>query len=323
MICDIIEITLPHDFSGKRLDKALTDLLSDLTRTRIQALIKEGHCESLGQKITSGSRIIQGGEVITLSIPEALSPDPTPEKMDLDIVFEDDFLLVLNKPAGLVVHPAPGHYTGTLVHGLLYHCKESLSGIGGVKRPGIVHRLDKETSGLMVVAKTDIAHQGLMSQFQDRSLSRTYLAFVWGWAKPPRGTIEGNIGRSPHNRQKMALLRSTGKPAVTHYHTQDVYQEGIASLVECVLETGRTHQIRVHLSSIGHSVVNDPLYGSTPGKAQRLFYPLPLGEDRQALHAKSLRFIHPVTQEELYFETDLPLDLKNLQSLLQGLLGEA
>ena len=253
------------------------------------------------------------GATYTIIPPEPTEPDPEPENIPLDIVYEDDDLLVISKPAGLVVHPGAGHWTGTLVNALLYHCGDSLSGINGVKRPGIVHRIDKDTSGLLVVAKNDKAHVGLAKQFEVHSIQRTYDAFVWGLT-PESGRIEGNIGRSPSNRQKMAIVKVGGKPAVTHYERVDAYGV-LASHIKCHLETGRTHQIRVHMTSIKHPLIGDELYGSAPKFAPDSIRYFP----RQALHAGLLGFIHPITQKQMLFEVPLPKDLENLKVLLNAL----
>ncbi|NDE91600.1 MAG: RluA family pseudouridine synthase, partial [Alphaproteobacteria bacterium] len=270
-----------------RLDKVVTSLLPDVSRARLQKLIGEGALLVNGKPVTDVAHKLRGAEVITLEIPEAADAKPKAQRIKLDIVYEDDDLLVINKPAGMVVHPAAGNLDGTLVNALLAHCGKSLSGIGGVKRPGIVHRLDKDTSGLMVVAKHDAAHQGLSEQFSGengKTLSRVYQAFIWGAPSPKRGTITGDIGRSETNRKKMALVNH-GKHAITHYEVLETYApaadaEGFggvvrknksarkenkapfASLIQCVLETGRTHQIRVHLAHIGNSVLGDALYGN-------------------------------------------------------------
>ena len=225
------------------------------------------------------------------------------------MVFEDEHLIVIDKPAGLVVHPAVGNYDGTLVNALLHHCQGQLSGIGGVARPGIVHRIDKDTSGLLVVAKSDVAHEGLARQFEDHSIERRYLALVAGQPLPPHGTVNGNIARSAQNRKKMALVaEGHGKRAVTHYKTIETF--GVSTLVECSLETGRTHQVRVHMTSLGHPLLGDPAYGRTPPKLKPL-----LAEhafERQALHAKVLGFVHPVTGVSLRFESPLPADMAGL-----------
>lgn len=290
-----------------RLDKVSVSLFPNLTRARAQALIAKG-CVKLNVAVVLTNReLVQVGDQIEITLPPAVPAEPLAESIALTIVFEDAHMLVIDKPAGLVVHPAPGSPDGTLVNALLAHCGDTLSGIGGVKRPGIVHRLDKDTSGLMVVAKSDRAHQGLSAQLLDRSLGRTYLAFVWGVPAPRAGKIDAPVGRHPIHRQKMAVIKS-GRNAVTHYEI--VQPLTGASLVRCQLETGRTHQIRVHLAHIGHPLVGDPAYGK--GRMP----PIPLA--RQALHATEIHFIHPVTGKSMTFTSELPPDLLALQSALGG-----
>jgi 23S rRNA pseudouridine1911/1915/1917 synthase len=336
-----------------RLDKIITSLLPDVSRARLQKLIEQGALTVNGGIVTDVAYKLRGAEIIALDIPEAIDAKPRAQKIKLDIVYEDKDLLVINKPAGMVVHPAAGNLDGTLVNALLAHCGKSLSGIGGVKRPGIVHRLDKDTSGLMVVAKHDKAHQGLSEQFSGengKTLSRVYQAFIWGAPSTKRGVIEGDIGRSETNRKKMALV-SRGKHAVTHFEVLETYapqadEQGFgklvrkekstrkenkapfAALIQCVLETGRTHQIRVHLAHIGNSVLGDALYGNAKGCKQRALSTLQkfYADDekklsvltqfpRQALHAKQLSFLHPVTGKQLSFEVDLPKDMQQLHKL--------
>jgi 23S rRNA pseudouridine1911/1915/1917 synthase len=287
--------------TGQRLDRALTALVqayAPLSRARVQALLKEKAVTLKGKVISDVSRQVHAGEVYELTVPEAVDEAVIEAReLPLEIIYEDDDLLVINKPAGLVVHPAAGHHDDTLVNALLWHKREALSGIGGVKRPGIVHRLDKDTSGLMVVAKHDEAHHKLSAQFADRSLSRTYLALVWGVPKPAKGRIEGAIGRSPTNRQKMAVTKN-GKPAATRYVVEKAVGKQMA-LVRCELETGRTHQIRVHLTHIGHPLVGDPIYGTRRKTDFK----------RQALHAAELKLIHPRTGKPMQFSCELPLDM--------------
>ena len=311
-----LTITAPEDIAKVRLDKFLAESFPDYSRNQFIHLIEAGAVQIVGQKITlSPDDKVVAGATYTIIPPEPVEPDPEPENIPLDIVYEDDDLLVVNKPAGLVVHPGAGNWTGTLVNALLYHCGDSLSGINGVKRPGIVHRIDKDTSGLLVVAKNDKTHQGLAKQFEVHSIQRTYDAFVWGLT-PESGRIEGNIGRSSTNRQKMALVKMGGKPAVTHFERMEAY--GItASHIKCHLETGRTHQIRVHMTSIKHPLIGDDLYGNSPKGAPENIRTFP----RQALHAGLLGFIHPVTQKQMVFEVPLPEDLTQLKTELEKLKG--
>ena len=294
-----------------RLDKVLADALPDLTRSRLKALIEDGRATIDGGTVRDPSARVKPGQRLTVAVPPAAPATAKPQAIPLDIVYEDDWLLVVNKPAGLVVHPAPGNRDGTLVNALLAHCGGSLSGIGGVARPGIVHRLDKDTSGLMVVAKTDAAHVALKAQFLDRSLTRTYWTLAHGVPWPRHGTIDAPIGRSPRNRKKMAVVAG-GRRALTDYRTITTFST-CASLLECRLQTGRTHQIRVHLASIGHPVIGDPLYGrANRGRTSKRMGAENLALERQALHAKILAFIHPSTQQRMRFEVDIPNDMKAL-----------
>ncbi|CAK0764877.1 Ribosomal large subunit pseudouridine synthase D [Azospirillaceae bacterium] len=311
-------VTISADIENQRLDKALSTAVEGLSRSRIQALMAQGcvRCES--RVITDLARAVKRGQTFEIEIPIPIDATPRPQAMPLDIVYEDDSVIVINKPAGLVAHPAPGHADFTLVNGLLAHCGDRLSGIGGVRRPGIVHRLDKETSGLMVVAKTDQAHIGLCSQFADRSLSREYFAVTWGLPTPTQGEIVGAIGRHPIDRKRMAIVQKGGKEAKTFY--QNVQNFGVtATLVRCRLATGRTHQIRVHLTSIGHPLIGDNLYGADTRRVARLKASLTeplrsriIGFSRQALHAFSLRFLHPATGKSMLFESRLPDDVTSL-----------
>ena len=307
------QVSVPDSAAGGRLDKVLADALADLSRVRVRALIEAGQVSSGGGTIGDPSARVKPGQTFDIIIPEPRPAEPVAQAIDLDIIYEDDDLLVVDKPAGLVVHPAAGNPDRTLVNALLAHCGDRLSGIGGVARPGIVHRLDKDTSGLMVVAKSDAAHAGLSAQFADRTLSRTYLAVVEGAPHPARGEIDAAIGRSPHNRRKMAVVRTGGKPALTRYRVKQRFgppERPLASLVECSLATGRTHQIRVHLASIGHPVVGDPLY-----RGRRAGVPAdhPIRRfGRQALHATALRFRHPVRGDMARFESPIPDDMSYL-----------
>ena len=261
--------------------------------------------------VSDPSRKMQAGAHFTITLPPPVEAEAQPQDIALNVVFEDEHLIVVNKPAGMVVHPAAGNYDGTLVNALLHHCKGQLSGIGGVARPGIVHRIDKDTSGLLVAAKTTAAHEGLAKQFADHSIERTYLAVCAGHPAPPAGTIDKRIGRSDHNRKKMMVLddnSSRGKHAVTHYKTLKILS--FCTLIECRLETGRTHQVRVHLASIGHALLGDPTYGRTPSKLRPILSDL--GFARQALHAASLGFIHPATDEKVVFHSEIPADMREL-----------
>ncbi len=327
-----VATAIPAELAGERLDAALAKLLPELSRSRLKALIKAGDVALGGRPVTDPARKVAAGEAVVVAVPAPVGADPEPEAIPLSILHEDADLVVIDKPAGLVVHPAAGNWTGTLVNALLHHCAGSLSGIGGVKRPGIVHRLDKDTSGVMVVAKTDAAHQGLAAQFADHGrdgdLERAYLALVWGSPEPFRGTIETQIARSPSDRTRMAVVRSGGKQAITHYEVverfpADAGRDALASLVECRLETGRTHQIRVHMAEIGHPIVGDPLYGrGFLTKANRL--PPEIGDvvrafSRQALHAFLIGFAHPVTGDLLHFESPMPQDMGELVDTFSGL----
>lgn len=318
---EIITLTVEKNEEKQRLDKFLVGRLFPLTRTRIQALMDDERLTCSNKIITSPSHKVKEGETYILHIPPAQEAIPQAENISLNIIYEDNDLLVINKPAGMVVHPAPGHRQSTLVNALLAHCSSTLSGIGGVRRPGIVHRLDKDTSGLMVVAKHDLAHQGLSAQFTDRTLMRSYWAFVWGTPHPKEGIIEGDIGRNPKNRQKMAVVTRGGKPAITHYRVLKSFFSKVDSLqnismVCCNLKTGRTHQIRVHMAHIGHPLVGDPVYGRSPKWAKKAFDAGVIVFPRQALHAFELRFLHPRTGESMAFQTTLPADLEALISLL-------
>lgn len=295
---------------GLRLDKALAEA-SGLSRERIKALMSEGRVTLGGKPATQASLKPDAGTSFAIHVPEAVPAEARAQDIPLAVVYEDDALIVIDKPAGLVVHPAAGNLDGTLVNALLHHCQGQLSGIGGVVRPGIVHRIDKDTSGLLVVAKTDAAHEGLAKQFADHSIERAYLAVVAGHPVPPAGTVRGPIGRSDHDRKKMAVLHERnqrGKHAVTHYRTLERFEH--AALVECRLETGRTHQVRVHMASIGHALLGDPVYGRTPPRLRPILSNLSFA--RQALHAAVLGFVHPLTGAELRFSSEPPADLEEL-----------
>jgi len=315
--------------AGDRLDRVLAGRIADLSRTRVKSLILAGEVAIGGRTIRDPGHRVNVGETIAIAIPAPEPAVPEGEAIPLNIVYEDDEIIVIDKPKGLVVHPAAGHASGTLVNALIAHCGASLSGIGGVRRPGIVHRLDKDTTGLMVVAKTDRAHAALTRQFADHgrtgAMRRGYLAFVWGAPDRPRGTIDKPIGRHPHARDKMTV-RADGREAVTHWQTLETFAgsdgKPVASLLACQLETGRTHQIRVHLAHIGHPLMGDPVYG--PGfktKAARLpraAADLLQALGRQALHAYLLTIEHPSTRKVLTFRMELPADLACLRSSLHG-----
>ncbi|ABS67229.1 pseudouridine synthase, RluA family [Xanthobacter versatilis] len=343
-----LTVQIAAEDAGERLDRVLARRLAleapELSRTRIQRLVTEGRVSVSGRVVGDAAGRVNAADVYTLFLPPPEAAEPVAENLPLTIVFEDAHLVVIDKPAGLVVHPAPGHASGTLVNALLYHCGDSLSGIGGVRRPGIVHRIDKDTSGLLVVAKSDLAHKGLAAQFADHGrtgpLERAYLAFVWG-VPEAHGSVDAPIDRHPSHRQKMAV-RLSGRNAITHWEVQEAFvghgrthlrnkgqvkgevkmEEGVASLIECRLETGRTHQIRVHMAHVGHPLLGDEVYGQGFRTKETL-----LPEDarehlarlgRQALHAARLGFAHPVTGETLSFESQLPEDLAALAEVLGG-----
>ncbi len=296
--------------SAARLDKALAEV-TPLSRERIKALISDRKVEVDGKVATSPSARVQAGSSFSVHIPPPDDPQAHPQDIPLNVVYEDAHLIVVDKPAGMVVHPAAGNPDGTLVNALLHHCRGQLSGIGGVARPGIVHRIDKDTSGLLVVAKSDVAHEGLARQFADHSLERAYLAVCNGHPVPPAGTVDERIGRSDANRKKMAVLprdSSRGKHAVTHYKT--IERLNGCALIECRLETGRTHQVRVHLASIGHALLGDPVYGRANAQIRPILKEL--GFERQALHAAVLGFEHPVNGNFLQFRSELPADMREL-----------
>ena len=295
---------------GERLDKGLAEA-SGLSRERVKALLGEGRVLLDGRPAAQASLKPAAGTAFEIRVPDAVPAEAQAQDIPLVVIYEDEHLIVIDKPSGLVVHPAAGNPDGTLVNALLHHCRGQRSGIGGVERPGIVHRIDKETSGLLVVAKTDKAHEGLARQFADHSIERAYFAVVQGQPVPPAGTVRGYIGRSDHDRKKMAVLHELnkrGKHAVTHYRTVETFAG--AALVECRLETGRTHQVRVHMASIGHALLGDPVYGRTPTRFRPLLNELRFA--RQALHAAVLGFIHPVTGAEMRFESVLPADMAGL-----------
>ena len=323
-------LTLTPDMAPDRLDRVLAKAWPDLSRSRLQALIRDGRVTVGGTPAQDPAAKVEGGAVVALDEPPAVPAEPAAEAIPLRVVYEDDDLVVIDKPAGLVVHPAGGHESGTLVNALLAHCGDSLSGIGGVRRPGIVHRLDKDTTGLMVAAKNDRAHANLAAQFADHGrsgpLERAYLALVWDVPDPRQGTIRTGLARSTQSRERMAVVpEDRGRAAITHFAVQDVLPGSaapLASLLRCELETGRTHQIRVHMAHRGHPLLGDPLYGSGfRTKANRL------GDDaraaldelgRQALHAAVLGFEHPTTGSLLRFESAMPADMEKLQEALRS-----
>jgi len=323
-------VTVPPGKGGARIDRVLADALGDLSRSRLKALIEAGRVRSEGPggaAVTEASAKVRGGQLIVVEVPAPVADWPQAQAIALDIVYEDDDVIVIDKPAGLVVHPAPGNPDRTLVNALLGHFagkgEGGLAGIGGVERPGIVHRLDKDTSGLMVVAKSERAHHSLSRQFAERTVERAYLAVVWGVPMPRHGEIEGNIGRSPANRKKMAVVKRGGKPALTRYKVLENFA-GKASLVECRLATGRTHQIRVHLAAIGHPLIGDPLYGRRATSSRKdaqdaalLAAVAALG--RQALHAATLGFSVGEGPNKYRYDSKLPNDIKDLLEKLRTL----
>ena len=326
-----LEVTVAGDEGSPRLDRVLAARLPELSRSRLKALILAGRIAIRNAPIRDPAYHVVAGDTITIDVPEAVAAEPAGEDIALDIVHEDDDIIVIDKPRGLVVHPAAGHETGTLVNALIAHCGASLSGIGGVRRPGIVHRLDKDTTGLMVVAKNDLAHQSLSAQFADHGrtgeMRRGYMAFVWGVPNRQRGTVDEPIDRHPHAREKMAV-RQGGREAVTHWEVQETFNgrdgKPVAALLACQLETGRTHQIRVHLAHIGHPLMGDSVYG--PHFKTKASHLGPQSQaalaalDRQALHAYLLVLEHPKTGEILEWISDLPGDLINLRDCLRAAL---
>jgi 23S rRNA pseudouridine1911/1915/1917 synthase len=308
-----IDVRLEPAHAGWRLDRALAAAVPTLSRERLKALIRGGAVEAQGSAVRDPALKVKGGEAFRLAVPEATPADNEPQDIPLTILFEDEHVLVIDKPAGLVVHPAAGNPDGTLVNALLHHCAGRLSGIGGVARPGIVHRIDKDTSGLLVVAKTDVAHEGLAKQFAAHSIDRRYLAVVNGVPRAGGGTIDAPLARSATNRKKIAIVEGKrGKRAVTHWKRLQVLKD--AALVECRLETGRTHQVRVHMASIGHPLLGDPVYGRSGKTHGKLLKELRF--DRQALHAAELGFTHPVTKNRLSFSSPMPPDMQELTSAL-------
>lgn len=318
---ETLALTLAPESAGGRLDKTLAEHLPALSRARIQALMAAGMVSREGKVLTDTSAKAQAGDY-ELLIPPPEAAEPQAEAIPLTVLYEDAHLIVVDKPPGMAVHPAPGTPSGTLVNALLHHCGSSLSGIGGVARPGIVHRIDKETSGIVVVAKSDAAHQGLSALFAAHDIDRVYVALVRGAPSPAKATIVTQIGRSSTDRKKMAVLKSGGREAITHYSTRTVFgqqKKPQAARLECTLETGRTHQIRVHLASKGSPCLGDPVYGSGPPTPAVREAMAQAGLARQALHAAVLGFVHPVTGKTLRFESPLPPDMAQLEALLSAL----
>lgn len=325
----ILELEVNKEYQGKRLDSFLAELVGKYSRTRLKSLIKSGLVTLDGKKIVDPAYLVNDGEKVIIQVMETLDSGPEPENLPLEIIFEDEDVIVVNKSAGMVVHPAAGHWQGTLVNALLYHCGQSLSGINGVRRPGIVHRLDKGTTGLLVAAKNDAAHEHLAGQFNDHGrsgpLRRTYKAIVWKSPNHNQGKIELNLSRSVTNRQKISVVRKGGRIAITHWKLIERFKqsnnESIASLIECRLETGRTHQIRVHMAHAGHPLLGDSVYGAhfaskmnqLPERAKNLVQEL----HRPALHAEKLTFAHPRTGKTMKFECTIPSDMMKILSILR------
>ena len=308
-----IEVRLEPAHAGWRLDRALAAAVPTLSRERLKALIRSGAVAAGANRVRDPATKVRGDEDLRVEVPEPTPAHNEPQDIPLRIIFEDEHLLVVDKPAGLVVHPAAGNLDGTLVNALLHHCGGSLSGIGGVARPGIVHRIDKDTSGLLVVAKTDVAHEGLAKQFAAHSIDRRYLAIVNGVPRTAEGKVDAPLARSAANRKKIAIVEgSRGKRAVTHWRRITVLAD--AALVECRLETGRTHQVRVHMASIGHPLLGDPVYGRSGKTHGKLLKELQF--HRQALHAAELGFTHPVTKHRLSFSSGMPPDMQELFNAL-------
>lgn len=294
------QFTVSEAYQGLRIDRYLTELLQEQSRSYLQKLLKSGYVLVDGVEVRSNYKV-SAGELVILEIPPAVKPEIEPETMDLDIVYEDQDIILINKPKGMVVHPAPGHYTNTLVNGLLEHCKSDLSGINGVMRPGIVHRIDMDTTGLLMVCKNDMAHTSIAAQLKEHSITRRYRAIVCGVMKEERGTVTAPIGRHPVDRKKMSIQETHGREAITHYRV--LRCSGQYTYIECQLETGRTHQIRVHMASIHHPLLGDSVYG--PAKC-------PFRLQGQTLHAGVLGFIHPRTGQYMEFEAPLPDYFKKL-----------
>jgi 23S rRNA pseudouridine1911/1915/1917 synthase len=310
---DIHTLKIEESQAGIRLDHYLVQSLPNLSRSRLKSLIDQGYVIDSKGQACQASQKVKKDDLYFITIPETIAAVPQGQEIPLSVVFEDDSLIVIDKPAGLVVHPAAGHQDHTLVNALIHHCGDSLSGIGGVRRPGIVHRIDKDTSGLLVIAKTDISHHRLARQFAKHSIIRSYQAICWGIPLPRHGTVTGSIGRHSKDRTKMSLVREGGKKAITHYRVLENFNDR-ASRVECRLETGRTHQIRVHLTSLGHPLIGDSLYKKSNSRSNEDYlkkFP------RQALHACELGFIHPLSQQSMSFTSPLPEDIEDLINYLR------
>jgi len=314
-------VPVPAHKVGTRVDRLLAEALPMISRSRVRALIENGRVRTeSGAAMADPARRARAGDVYLVEVPPPKPAIPRPQPIPLNVVYEDDALVVIDKPAGLVVHPAAGNPDGTLVNALLAHCAGRLSGIGGVERPGIVHRLDKDTSGLLVVAKTDAAHASLSAQFAEHSVERSYRAVVWGVPRPPEGLVAGAIGRSASDRKRMAVVDRGGKPARTRYRVERRLGD-VGSVLECRLETGRTHQIRVHLASIGHPVMGDPVYQGRRGTASRHVAARQAATrlGRQALHANVIGFSHPIDRRRCRFESVMPIEINQLVYFLESL----
>lgn len=309
---NLYNFIIEDDMDGTRLDVVLSALLPESSRSYMQKLINAGEVSVNAEKSTSKNKKLKTGDVIELSVPDPEEIEITPENIPLDIVYEDDYLMVVNKPKGLVVHPAPGNYHGTLVNAVMYHCGDKLSSINGIIRPGIVHRIDKDTSGLLLIAKNDIAHQSLAKQLEQHSITRAYHAIVHNNFSEDVGTVDAPLGRDPKNRFRQAVVDKGGRRAVTHYKVLERF--GQFTYIEARLETGRTHQIRAHMAHIRHPLLGDTLYG--PKKA-------PFGAESQMLHAKILGFVHPATGEYMEFESELPREFKEVLKKLRLRMGTA
>ena len=321
---ETLRFVINEETGAVRIDKAISDLDATLSRARVKALIEAGEVTLNGEVCTNASKKLKPGDEVEIDIPPPIAAHPKSEKIPLDVIYEDDDLLVINKQAGLIVHPGAGNPSGTLVNALLHHCGDTLSGINGVLRPGIVHRLDKDTTGLMIVAKNDAAHKGLAAQLEDRSLSRIYKALVFKSPIPHKGTINQPIGRHAVSRREMTVTKRNSREAITHYEVIEAF--GPCALVSCKLESGRTHQIRVHMAWMKHPVIGDPVYGPQPNAVVSAFRKAEYDDKdiekiqafpRQALHAGFLSFIHPGTDEVMSFEAPLPSDLLKLLKIIR------